>query len=170
MNDRLERITSCDDVIRRLRPMDMMSLEAHCSRLQPMDALYLLGALAEPLVVKRYLAGIDLGRDIVLATLDCAGAVTSTVRVRTSSGSPWAELLPAREHHRVTAEAWNGIVGAAVEAAKDAGIGWLLAVIPGHDKFTFDALRAAGFELGADEEGIVGELCLTTTAGGFRDG
>jgi len=146
--------------VRRLGALDAAHLEAHCLRLAPHDALNLFGAQAEPIAVRRYLAGVDFHWDIILAGLEREGTVRATARVRTQRGSRWAELLPAREHNWVAAEQWNEIICAAVESARTASIGWLSVASLGYDPETRDALRLAGFDLQAEADGTIGELCL----------
>jgi hypothetical protein len=146
--------------IRRLGPADATGLEAHYQRLTPYDALNLFSEQAESIAVKRYLAGIDFHRDIILAALGRDGAVRATVRIRVQRGSRWAELVPVREHDRVAPEQWKETIHAAVAAASSASIGWLSVASLGYDAETRDALKGVGFDLQAEEDGTIGELCL----------
>lgn len=160
MQEQTECIESPSLTIRRLGAMDAAHVEAHYRRLAPYDALNLLGAHGNPIAIKRYLAGMDFDRDIILAAFDPEGAVRATVRVRGECGSRWAELLPAREQDRIAAMDWRSVIRAAVEAARGASVGWLSVASLGYDPETRDALKLAGFDLQADEEGTVGELRL----------
>lgn len=147
--------------IRRLGPLDAVRLEAHYGRLAPYDALNVLGANGDSTVLRRCLAGIDFNHDIILAAVDEGGAVRATARIRVEDGSRWAELVPAREQDRVAALQWRRTIHAAVEAAKNASIGWLTVTSLGFDPETRDALTGEGFEILAHEAGAVGELRLS---------
>lgn len=146
--------------IRRLGPPDAAHLEAHCLRLEPNNARDLFGAPAEPVAVRRHVAGIDFRRDIVLAGLGLGGNIRATAHICVDSGCRWASLLLAREHRHVPAEHWSDIIRSAVNMARNASIGWLSVVSLGYDAETRDVLKAIGFDLEADAEGTIGELCL----------
>jgi hypothetical protein len=117
-----------------------------------------------PNAIRRYLAGVDYEEEIIFAGLDTHGLVRAAVRVRALHASRWAELFPTREARWVGAASWRGIVGAAVAAARAASIGWLSVASLGYDPETRDALEWVGFDLQAEEEGTIGELCLLATA------
>ena len=146
--------------IRRLGPLDAAHLQAHCLRLEPRNALDLFGAPPGPVTVKRHVAGIDFRRDIVLAGLGLGGDIRATAHICMDGGCRWAALLLAREHKHVRAEHWKDIICSAVDMARKASIGWLSLVSLGYDAETRDVLKAVGFNLEADAEGTIGELCL----------
>ena len=149
--------------IRRLARADSALLEAHVRRLSPEDWIDLFGAGAP--AINRYLAGIDLDRDIILAALGPDGSVRATARIRCDRGSSCAEILLARERDRVGAQLWEGTICAAVEAAIVARIRWLDVSSLGCDAETRHALERAGFRLSASEGGTAGELFFGKAGG-----
>ena len=150
--------------IRPLGHADVVPLEAHYRRLSPHDALNLFGAFAETIAIRRHIAGINFGQDIILAAVDSAGSVGATVRICARRESRWAELLVAREQDRVAAERWRSLVLAGVQAARDSSVRWLSVASLGFDPETREALTLAGFDLHAEEDGTIGELCLANCA------
>jgi len=145
--------------IRRLTPVDAAQLEAHCLRLEPHDALNLFGARAVPIAVRRYLSGIDFLQDIIVGCVE-GGIVRATAHIRVDPGCRWAELLLARERSHVVATDWREMIHTGVHLARYASIGWLSVASLGYDPDTREALQALGFNLHAEEEGTIGELCL----------
>lgn len=160
MKNETQYIGSLPAEIRRLGPLDAVRLEAHYGRLAPYDALNVLGAYWDSTALRRCLAGIDFNYDIIMAAVDEGGVVRATARIRVGDGSRWAELVPAREQDHVAALQWRRTIHAAVEAAKNASIGWLTVTSLGFDPETRDALTIEGFEIQAHEAGAVGELRL----------
>jgi hypothetical protein len=147
--------------IRRLSLLDAAHLEAHCSRLEPHNALDLFGIPHQHVAARRYVASIDFLRDIVLAGVEPEGNIRAMAQIRVDSGSRWGALLLAREREYVSAEYWNHIIYSAVDMARNNSVRWVSVESLGYDAETRDALEGLGFHLEADADGTIGELCLT---------